>query len=102
MDFDIVVDFNISRPLTKLEEKLFEKLSFIQKKFNMTPKYLPKRVEPGKELLLKKEENWSKFAGETLFINRGLLDESWIENAIMWREAFLLLVPLEMRNYWWV
>jgi DNA-binding Lrp family transcriptional regulator len=102
MNFDIVVNFNISRPLTKLEEELFEKLNFIQKKFNMTPKYLPKRVEPGKELLLKKEENWSKFAGETLFINRGLLDESWIENAIMWREAFLLLVPLEMRNYWWV
>lgn len=87
--------------LTQLENELYEKVKLIKKHFHET-KYDPKRVEPGIGFELDGESKWSKFVGETLFINQKLLNIVHYRNAIFWREAFLLFAPQQMRENWWV
>ena len=87
--------------LTQLENELYEKVKLIKKHLHET-KYNPIRVEPGIGFDLDIESKWSKFVGETLFINQKLLQELHYRNAIFWREAFLLFVPKQMRDSWWV
>ncbi|MBN1328993.1 MAG: hypothetical protein JXA54_05925 [Candidatus Heimdallarchaeota archaeon] len=86
---------------TQLESQLFSKIAYIEK-FNISTKYLPKRVEPGIGTELNLEGKWSKFSGETLFINQSLLEDKTYQEAIFWREAFLLFIPLSIRDVWWV
>jgi len=90
-----------SGDLTQLENELYEKVKLIKKHLHET-KYNPIRVEPGIGFDLDIESKWSKFVGETLFINQKLLQELHYRNAIFWREAFLLFVPKQMRDSWWV
>ena len=87
--------------LTQLENELYEKVKEIKKLLHET-KYNPKRVEPGIRFELEVESKWSKFVGETLFINQQLLNEVHYRNAIFWREALLLFVPKQIRDNWWV
>jgi hypothetical protein len=89
------------RILTQLENELFEKIDEI-KKFKMEPKYLPHRVEPGIAFDLEQESKWSKFVGTTLFINQKILNNPALRECIFWREAFLLIAPKKMREFWWV
>lgn len=91
----------ISSDLTQLENELYEKVKKIKKHFHDT-KYNPKRVEPGIDFDLEVESKWSKFSGETLFINQKLLHDVHYRNAIFWREALLLFAPKQMRDTWWV
>lgn len=90
-----------SGDLTQLENELYEKVKLIKKHLHET-KYEPIRVEPGIGFDLDIESKWSKFVGETLFINQKLLQEIHYRNAIFWREAFLLFVPKQMRDSWWI
>jgi len=90
-----------SGSLTQLENELYEKVKIIKKHLHET-KYDPKRVEPGIGFELDIESKWSKFVGETLFINQKLLNIVHYRNAIFWREAFLLFAPQQMREKWWV
>jgi hypothetical protein len=92
---------SIPGDLTQLENELYEKVKVIKKHLYET-KYNPKRVEPGIGFDLGVESKWSKFVGETLFINQKLLNEVHFRNAIFWREALLLFVPKQMRDSWWV
>ncbi|MBK5113189.1 MAG: hypothetical protein KGD59_03440 [Candidatus Heimdallarchaeota archaeon] len=92
---------SFSGDLTQLENELYEKVKVIKKHLYET-KYNPKRVEPGIGFDLGVESKWSKFVGETLFINQKLLNEVHFRNAIFWREALLLFVPKQMRDSWWV
>lgn len=87
--------------LTQLENELYEKVKVIKQYFHET-KYSPKRVEPGVGFELDNESKWSKFVGETLFINQKMLQGVHYRNAIFWREAILLFVPKQMRDSWWV
>ncbi len=87
--------------LTQLENELYEKAKVIKQYFHET-KYSPKRVEPGIGFELNNESKWSKFVGETLFINQKMLQGVHYRNAIFWREAILLFVPKQMRDSWWV
>lgn len=59
-------------------------------------------MEPGIGFELEVQSKWSKFVGETLFINQHLLNEVHYRNAIFWREALLLFVPKHIRDNWWV
>ncbi|HUT80889.1 MAG TPA: hypothetical protein VMZ29_06780 [Candidatus Bathyarchaeia archaeon] len=86
---------------TQLENQLFSKIAYIEK-FGLSIKYLPKRVEPGIGTELNLESKWSKFSGETLFINQSFLQNIDYNEAIFWREAFLLFVPQPIRDAWWV
>lgn len=90
-----------AQELTQLEEKLFEKIKAIEK-MGISPRYLPNRVEPGVAYQLNQENRWSKFSGETLFINQQILTDIKLEPSIFWREAFLFFAPKELRNTWWV
>ncbi|NHJ33530.1 MAG: hypothetical protein FK732_11785 [Asgard group archaeon] len=92
---------SFSSDLTQLENELYEKVKVIKKHLHET-KYNPKRVEPGIRFELEIESKWSKFVGETLFINQTLLLDVNYRNAIFWREALLLFVPKQMRENWWV
>ncbi len=87
--------------LTQLEEKLFEKIKAIEK-MGATARYLPNRVEPGVAYQLNHENRWSRFSGETLFINQQIIANPNLEESIYWREAFLFIAPKELRNTWWV
>ncbi|HUU79405.1 MAG TPA: hypothetical protein VMX55_13750 [candidate division Zixibacteria bacterium] len=86
---------------TQLETELHTKINEI-KKYNILPKYIPRRVEPGIAFDLKDENKWSRYMGETLFINQELLADSLLRSIIFWRESFLLFAPLEMRNIKWI
>ncbi|NHJ04137.1 MAG: hypothetical protein EAX90_04895 [Candidatus Heimdallarchaeota archaeon] len=86
---------------TQLETELHAKINEI-KKYNILPKYIPRRVEPGIAFDLKDENKWSRYMGETLFINQEFLADSLLHSIIFWRESFLLFAPLEMRNIKWI
>ncbi len=86
---------------TQLETQLFNKIKFIEN-FGISTKYLPKRVEPGIGSELNLESKWSKFLGETLFINQNLLQNKTYREAILWREALFLFVQPLMRDSWWI
>ncbi|MHA1556257.1 MAG: hypothetical protein ACTSPM_04910 [Candidatus Heimdallarchaeota archaeon] len=90
-----------TQDLTQLEEKLFEKIKAIEK-MGATARYLPNRVEPGVAYQLNQESRWSRFSGETLFINQQIIANPNLEESIYWREAFLFIAPKELRNTWWV
>ncbi len=90
-----------AQELTQLEEKLFEKIKAIEK-MGISVRYLPNRVEPGVAYQLNHENRWSKFSGETLFINQQILTDLKLEPLIFWREAFLFLAPKTLRDTWWV
>ncbi len=92
---------NNAKELTQLEIKLIEKTNFIEK-FAIQKKYSPKRVEPGIGSEINIERNWSKFLGETLFINQEFLNEKSFHEQIFWREAYLLFAPRDLRNSWWL
>ncbi|MFW9922479.1 MAG: hypothetical protein ACFFDW_04225 [Candidatus Thorarchaeota archaeon] len=87
--------------LTFLEKELFDRMNVI-KTYQITPKYLPKRVEPGLAVDLTMESKWSKYIGETLFINQKILSDQLLSDSIFWREAFLLFVDKEFREIWWI
>ena len=87
--------------LTQLELEMHKKIKEIRK-LNATPRYVPKRVEPGIAYDLIDVKKWSRYMGETLFINQEILSNNSLRNTIFWREAFLLLAPLEMREINWV
>ncbi|NHK29941.1 MAG: hypothetical protein FK730_01225 [Asgard group archaeon] len=91
----------IERELTQLENKLFEKVNYIEQ-FAIQRKYFPKRVEPRIGFEIDKERNWSKFMGETLFINQEFLNKKEYSEPIFWREAYLLFAPIVLRDSWWV
>ncbi len=90
-----------AQELTQLEEKLFEKIKAIEK-MGISARYLPNRVEPGVAYQLHQENRWSKFSGETLFINQQILADPILEPLIFWREAFMFLAPKDLRDTWWV
>ena len=92
---------SLSGDLTQLEYELYEKIKAIKIHLHET-KYNLKRVEPGIGFEIENENKWSKIAGETLFINHKLLQDVHYRNAIFWREAFLLFVPKNIRDFWWV
>ena len=87
--------------LTQLEEKLFEKIKNIEK-LGIESKYKPKRVEPGVAYQLNQESRWSRYSGDSLFINQQILADEYLQESIFWREAFLFFAPKEMRDVWWV
>ncbi|MHA1879291.1 MAG: hypothetical protein ACTSYG_02755, partial [Candidatus Heimdallarchaeota archaeon] len=74
--------------LTLLENELLQKVNYL-KSFLYEPLYFPKRVEPGLKVPPKTEKDWSKFSGETLFINLNLLKDDELREGIFWRESFL-------------
>jgi len=87
--------------LTLLENELIQKVNFL-KPFLYEPTYYPKRVEPYVKTDLKESSNWSKFSGETLFINQNILKDKHLREGIFWRESFLLFAPKKSRNVWWL
>ncbi|RLI68117.1 MAG: hypothetical protein DRO63_03265 [Candidatus Gerdarchaeota archaeon] len=87
--------------LTLLENELLQKVNYL-KSFLYEPLYFPKRVEPGLKVPPKTEKDWSKFSGETLFINLNLLKDDELREGIFWRESFLLFTPRQSRDAWWV
>ncbi|NHJ87215.1 MAG: hypothetical protein FK734_17255 [Asgard group archaeon] len=89
------------KTLTQLENLLFDCVEEIRK-YKLVPQYLPERVEPGIAVNVENETQWSKFLGETLFINQELLRNPNYKQLIFWREAFLFFVPREMRDEWWI
>ena len=93
--------FMAEQKMTQLEEKLFEKIKNIEN-LGIKPQYLPSRVEPGVAYQLTQENRWSKYSGESLFINQEILADDLLQESIFWREAFLFFAPKEMRNTWWV
>lgn len=87
--------------LTKLQIELQKKIDFLSD-YKILPKYAPRRVEPGVASDLYSEEKWSKYLGESLFINNQLLKDNILRDCIFCREAFLLLVPKNLREKWWI
>ncbi|NHJ48216.1 MAG: hypothetical protein FK733_10560 [Asgard group archaeon] len=89
------------RELTQLENQLYSRIHYIEQ-FLIQTKYLPRRVEPGAVFNLDIERNWSKFSGETLFINQRLLRDENYNEPIFCREALLLFAPKDLRDKWWI
>ncbi|MEA2070205.1 MAG: hypothetical protein U9O98_02850 [Asgard group archaeon] len=93
---------NIPKPKTQLERDLYSQVQNVISDHDFMPYYYPQRVEPLSRSSLNDYQNWSKFAGKTLFINEELLDIKYIRKPLMLRETFLLYIKLNKRNCWWV
>ncbi len=89
------------KELTQLENELYSKIKTIEK-FLIQTKYTPKRVEPSIDMEINDQNRWSKYSGETLFINQSFLQDNVYQSSIFWREAFLLFAPKTCRDLWWI